>query len=56
MDLYSSYQLGIRIVSNSWGSKEIYSYNERCYDVDRFIWENSDMLVLFAAGNDGEKG
>ncbi|KNB46743.1 Peptidase S8/S53 domain-containing protein [Blastocystis sp. subtype 4] len=60
-DLYSRYfdvfySLGVRIVSNSWGSIETYDYDEECTDVDKFVWENNDMTIVFAAGNDGELG
>lgn len=56
--LQPAYRLGARIHSNSWGcSGQINICNQ--YDggaaaVDKFVWENRDMLVLFAAGNDGQ--
>ena len=51
---------GARIHSNSWGDEENLTpygrYTERTADADRFVWEHPDMLVLFAAGNEGWRG
>ena len=44
---------GAFIVSNSWGGASE-SYTQGASDVDRYLWENRDMLVLFAAGNEGK--
>jgi len=44
---------GARLHSNSWGSYGDTSYDSYCQDVDEFMWDNPDFLVLFAAGNDG---
>ncbi len=38
--------------TNSWGSASN-SYDSYCVDVDSFMWNNKDFLVLFAAGNSG---
>ena len=54
--LIPSYKLGIKIVSSSWGSLGLYDYNYICYDVDKYIWENNDLVAVFAAGNYGEEG
>lgn len=43
-------------MSNSWGAMEAYDYDKTCYQVDKFVWENNDMTIVIAAGNDGEKG
>ena len=52
-DLISdAYQRDVRIYSNSWGvqdSEAIYEYNS--HNLDKFIWEHPDMLVLKSAGN-----
>lgn len=56
LHLILSYSLGVRIVSNSWGSIDTYEYTQECTHVDKFVWENNDMTIVFAAGNDGEKG
>ncbi len=42
-----------RILSNSWGSLQGGAYDYRCEQVDRFIWEHDDFLVLFSNGNGG---
>ena len=49
------YADGVRIHTNSWGSPQ----NPGAYDsfavkADSYMWEHPDMLVLFAAGNDGK--
>ncbi|MEE4270409.1 MAG: S8 family serine peptidase [Thermoanaerobaculales bacterium] len=48
---------GARIHSNSWGDEEnilpLGRYTERTADVDRFMWQHKETLVLFAAGNAG---
>ena len=46
----------MRLVSNSWGTKGAYDYDSRCYQVDKYVWENNDITIVFAAGDDGEKG
>ena len=55
-DLFQEvYDSGARIHTNSWGyplSNGV--YNGDSEDVDEFVWNNPDMLILFAAGNDGE--
>ncbi|APH39514.1 S8 family serine peptidase [Methanohalophilus halophilus] len=50
-----AYTKDARIHSNSWGSEEN-SYTSYSQVADEFMWNHSDMLVLFAAGNDGENG
>ena len=50
-----AYSAGARIFSNSWGASPPYNYYDSdCGDIDSFIYENNDALVLFAAGNDGD--
>lgn len=49
-----AYAEGARIHSNSWGSDSDGQYTIESYYVDKFMWENPDMLILFAAGNDGK--
>ena len=52
-----AYDQGARIHSNSWG---YINYNGVYYtdskDTDNFVWNNQDMLILFAAGNEGIDG
>ena len=54
--LRRSYERGVRLVSNSWGAVDAYDYDKSCSQVDKFVWENNDMTIVIAAGNDGEKG
>jgi len=51
----NAYGLGARIHSNSWGSTEN-SYDSYCVDIDNFMWNNPQFLVVFAAGNSGPSG
>ena len=48
-----AYDAGARIHTNSWTGNSHYAgiYNENCQATDRFVWENKDMVILFAAGN-----
>ncbi len=58
--LQQAYDQGARIHSDSWGDEEntapFNRYTERTADVDRFVWQHRDMLVLFAGGNAGLLG
>jgi hypothetical protein len=47
-----SYWAGARIHSNSWGSSDP-RYTLPAMDMDRFVEEHPDFLILVAAGNDG---
>jgi serine protease AprX len=49
----AAYDGGARIHSNSWGGGEPGAYDQQCHDLDRFVWDHRDMLVVVAAGNDG---
>ncbi len=40
-----------RIMSNSWGTLGGGEYDFRCEQVDRFVWERKDFLLLFSNGN-----
>ncbi len=63
VDLYpifeQAYQQGVRIHNNSYGDNEEApnpeqsNYTARSQDVDRFVWDHKDMLIVFAAGNSG---
>lgn len=48
-----AYEQGARIHSNSWGGDTLGVYDSRCEDVDRFVWEHKDFLIVIAAGNSG---
>lgn len=49
------YLAGTRIFSNSWGTSN-HHYDIQAVQVDTFMWNNPDALVLFSAGNSGEGG
>ncbi len=51
--LQEAYDEGVRIHSNSWGKYLGGEYDSRSNDVDKFVWEHPDMLVLFSAQNGG---
>jgi hypothetical protein len=43
-----------RIHSNSWGSTGNFGvYDQQAHEVDQFVNEHRDMLICFAAGNEG---
>ncbi len=51
-----AYDAGARVHSNSWGVAVDDGgrvYDSQAQQVDRFMWEHPDMVILFAAGNDG---
>jgi serine protease AprX len=54
-----AYQAGARVHTNSWGTPLPRSGVQNPYDtgaeqIDKFVWNNQDMTILFAAGNDGQ--
>ena len=54
-----AYNDGAKIHSNSWGSNDpsdYGNYTSSSQYVDSFMWDNKDMLIVFAAGNDGAAG
>ena len=63
IDLYpifeQAYTQGVRIHNNSYGDNENApapnqsNYSARAQDVDRFMWDHKDALIVFAAGNSG---
>ncbi|MBI2135842.1 S8 family serine peptidase [Candidatus Woesearchaeota archaeon] len=55
-DLYTqAYNTSARLHSNSWGeNNQVYGADPR--NTDDFIWNYSNMVILFAAGNDGAGG
>ncbi|HEY3568177.1 MAG TPA: S8 family serine peptidase [Thermoanaerobaculia bacterium] len=48
-----AYDLGVRIHSNSWGVLAGGLYTLDSYEVDEFVYNHPDCLVVFAAGNRG---
>ncbi len=50
----AAYAEGVRVHTNSWGSpKDPGSYDAMAQQVDQFMWDHPDFLILFAAGNSG---
>jgi subtilisin family serine protease len=49
----SAYLRGARVENNSWGGGVHGSYNVGSVTSDAFVWAHQDMLLVFAAGNDG---
>jgi subtilisin family serine protease len=49
---------GARIHTNSWGSvsSRQLPYDGSAADIDEFVCNHPDMVILFAAGNDGKDG
>jgi len=62
LDLYTgifqdAYTDGARLHNNSWGSTGSFgAYTAFSRDVDEFMRDNRDMLILIAAGNEGSGG
>ncbi len=53
-DLFEqAYIHGARIHSDSWGSRSFGRYTTSARQCDEFMWDHPDMLLVFAAGNDG---
>jgi len=48
-----AYDNGARIHTNSWGSSVYGQYTSSSRDVDWFLHEHPDMIILFSAGNSG---
>ncbi|MDQ2088731.1 S8 family serine peptidase [Marimonas arenosa] len=49
-----AYDAGARIHTNSWsGSSNPGAYTTREEQLDQFVWDNPDLLILFSAGNRG---
>ncbi|OGE47392.1 hypothetical protein PENARI_c046G01059 [Penicillium arizonense] len=48
---------GARIHTNSWGSsapgRRQLPYTPASGEIDKFVWDHQDMVIIFAAGNDG---
>ncbi len=63
--LRQAYEQGARIHSNSWGDRQGVSatsnpptgnYSTGARDIDAFVWEKPDMVVVFNTGNAGTLG
>src|SRR6185503_18145053 len=45
-----------RLASNSWGGDTNGAYTLMCLNVDQFMWNHPDFLIVFANGNAGPAG
>jgi len=50
--LQPAYADGARVHSNSWGDNNN-GYSQDSHDIDAFVWNHRDLVVVFAAGNAG---
>ena len=48
-----AYTAGARIHLNSWGSPEAGSYTSNSEELDQYVWNRKDFLIVYAAGNQG---
>ena len=53
--LETSYMSGSRIGSISWGMDDN-QYPELCRQIDEFLWNHDDYVIVVAAGNEGRNG
>lgn len=53
--LRDAYNNGVRVQNLSWGASVEGRYNLDARDIDSFVYENPDLLVVVACGNDGEQ-
>ncbi|MGD2249324.1 MAG: S8 family serine peptidase [Candidatus Methanofastidiosia archaeon] len=54
-DLFEeAYQAGARIHNNSWGAATQSMYTINSIEVDEFVAKRRDMLIIIAAGNEGQ--
>lgn len=44
---------GADLHTNSWGGVEAGAYTSSSEDVDEYMWDHPDFLILFSAGNQG---
>jgi subtilisin family serine protease len=51
--LRDAYARRARVHSNSWGGGDPGAYDAHCEQLDRFVFEHPDLVVVVAAGNDG---
>jgi serine protease AprX len=53
-DLFEeAYNLGARIHNNSWGAATASTYRVNSREVDEFVYNHKDMLIVISAGNEG---
>jgi hypothetical protein len=52
-----SYESGSRVMTNSWGGlEEGREYSSLTREMDEFLLEHDDYMIIQASGNDGDKG
>lgn len=55
-DLFQvAYDKGVRIHNNSWGALAAGLYTIDAHEVDQFVYEHPDFLIVVAAGNAGQQ-
>lgn len=55
-DLFQeAYDKGVRIHNNSWGALAAGLYTIDAHEVDQFVYEHPDFLIIIAAGNAGQQ-
>lgn len=55
-DLFqAAYDKGVRIHNNSWGALAAGLYTIDAHEVDQFVYEHPDFLIVIAAGNAGQQ-
>ncbi len=53
-DLFlEAYDEGVRVHNNSWGASTEAMYTVNSIEVDDFVYNHKDMLLVFSAGNSG---
>ena len=56
-DLYDSgYSIGVRVFSNSWGTSYRSGAHYEGANTDMYLYDHTDVIIIFAAGNDGAGG
>lgn len=48
-----AFQAGARVHNNSWGAPQAGLYDLQSQQLDDFVWNHRDMVIIFAAGNEG---
>lgn len=49
-----AFDSGARIHTNSWGNTSGWgNYSAGAFQADQFVWDHPEMVILFAAGNNG---
>lgn len=50
---FESQAAGADLHTNSWGADTFSSYTSNSEEVDQYVWDHKDFLILFSAGNEG---